>query len=72
MDLLRKHYGLSVTPPPPSGRPMDPLDLGQSSSTNILRKFNRTPFRLTSLRLEGVLRPAHYYSIAYNTAEERE
>ncbi|KAH9994782.1 Vps51/Vps67-domain-containing protein [Russula vinacea] len=27
MDLLRKHYGLSVTPPPPSGRPMDPLDL---------------------------------------------
>lgn len=51
---------------------MDPLDLGQSSSTNILRKFNRTPFRLTSLRLEGVLRPAYYYSIAYNTAEERE
>ena len=29
MDLLRKHYGLSVTPPPPSGRPMDPMDLGQ-------------------------------------------
>jgi hypothetical protein len=28
MDLLRKHYGLSVTPPPPSGRPMDPMDLG--------------------------------------------
>lgn len=27
MDLLRKHYGLSVTPPPPSGRPTDPLDL---------------------------------------------
>ncbi|KAH9987313.1 Vps51/Vps67-domain-containing protein, partial [Russula compacta] len=26
-DLLRKHYGLSVTPPPPSGRPMDPMDL---------------------------------------------
>jgi hypothetical protein len=42
MDLLRKHYGLSVTPPPPSGRPTDPLDLGQSSSTNILpRKFNK-------------------------------
>lgn len=32
MDLLRKHYGLSVTPPPPSGRPMDPMDLGQHSS----------------------------------------
>ncbi|KAH9960886.1 Vps51/Vps67-domain-containing protein [Russula dissimulans] len=27
MDLLRKHYGLSVTPPPPSGRAMDPMDL---------------------------------------------
>jgi hypothetical protein len=36
MDLLRKHYGLSVTPPPPSGRPTDPLDLGQSSPKNIL------------------------------------
>lgn len=42
MDLLRKHYGLSVTPPPPSGRPTDPLDLGQSSSRNILpRRFNK-------------------------------
>ena len=42
MDLLRKHYGLSVTPPPPSGRPTDPLDLGQSFSRNILRHwFNR-------------------------------
>jgi hypothetical protein len=29
-DLLRKHYGLNVTPPPPSGRPMDPMDLGGS------------------------------------------
>ena len=36
MDLLRKHYGLSVTPPTPSGRPTDPLDLGQSSLRNIL------------------------------------
>jgi hypothetical protein len=35
MDLLRKHYGLSVTPPPPSGRPMDPMDLGQHSSKKI-------------------------------------
>ncbi|KAI0319210.1 Vps51/Vps67-domain-containing protein [Amylostereum chailletii] len=26
-DLLRKHYGLGVGPPPPSGRPMDPMDL---------------------------------------------
>ena len=42
MDLLRKHYGLSVTPPPPSGRPTDPLDLGQNSSRNILpRMFNK-------------------------------
>jgi vacuolar protein sorting-associated protein 51 len=42
MDLLRKHYGLSVTPPPPSGRPTDPLDLGQSYSRNILpRSFNK-------------------------------
>ena len=42
MDLLRKHYGLSVTPPPPSGRPTDPLDLGQRSSKNVLpRRFNK-------------------------------
>src|SRR5712691_881477 len=37
MDLLRKHYGLSVTPPTPSGRPMDPMDLGQRPSRNIPR-----------------------------------
>ena len=48
-DLLRKHYGLSVTPPPPSGQPMDPLDLGQRSSKNILRPINKTPLRLTSI-----------------------
>jgi hypothetical protein len=42
MDLLRKHYGLSVTPPPPSGRPTDPLDLGQSSSRSIFpHRFNK-------------------------------
>jgi len=27
-DLLRKHYGLGVGPPPPSGKPTDPMDLG--------------------------------------------
>ena len=27
-DLLRKHYGLGVGPPPPSGKPMDPMDIG--------------------------------------------
>ncbi|KAF9790632.1 vesicular transporter [Thelephora terrestris] len=26
-DLLRKHYGLGVGPPPPSGKPQDPMDL---------------------------------------------
>lgn len=41
MDLLRKHYGLNVTPPPPSGRPMDPMDLGQHSSRNIPRLTNK-------------------------------
>jgi len=29
-DLLRKHYGLGVGPPPPSGKPQDPMDLGES------------------------------------------
>ena len=28
-DLLRKHYGLGVGPPPPSGKPRDPMDLGE-------------------------------------------
>jgi len=28
-DLLRKHYGLGVGPPPPSGKPQDPMDLGE-------------------------------------------
>lgn len=41
MDLLRKHYGLNVTPPTPSGRPMDPMDLGQRSSRNIPRPVNK-------------------------------
>ena len=29
-DLLRKHYGLGVGPPPPSGKLQDPMDLGES------------------------------------------
>ena len=28
-DLLRKHYGLGVGPPLPSGKPQDPMDLGK-------------------------------------------
>jgi len=28
-DLLRKHYGLGVGPPPPSGKSQDPMDLGE-------------------------------------------
>ena len=38
-DLLRKHYGLGVGPPPPSGKPQDPMDLGESMPpvlTNVL------------------------------------
>ena len=27
-DLLRKHYGLGVGPPPPSGKPLDPMNIG--------------------------------------------
>jgi len=37
-DLLRKHYGLGVGPPPPSGKPQDPMDLGESrdhTPTNV-------------------------------------
>ena len=30
-DLLRKHYGLGVGPPPPTGKPQDPMDLGKSA-----------------------------------------
>ena len=30
-DLLRKHYGLGVGPPPPTGKPQDPMDLGEST-----------------------------------------
>jgi len=30
-DLLRKHYGLGVGPPPPSGRLLDPMDLDSSA-----------------------------------------
>lgn len=31
-DLLRKHYGLGVGPPPPltgPGKPLDPMDIGE-------------------------------------------
>lgn len=30
-DLLRKHYGLGVGPPVPSGKPVDPMDLDSSA-----------------------------------------
>ena len=29
-DLLRRHYGMTVGPPAPSGRPSDPMDVGTS------------------------------------------
>jgi hypothetical protein len=41
-DLLRRHYGLNVTPPPPSGRPMDPMDLGNHSPRNCYCSTNKT------------------------------
>ncbi|THH13968.1 hypothetical protein EW146_g6319 [Bondarzewia mesenterica] len=61
-DLLRKHYGLGVGPPQPSGRPMDPMDLDSpafdakayyeqlittSSLTTLLKKENEL---LTDMR----------------------
>lgn len=27
-DLLRRHYGMTVGPPTPSGKPSDPMDIG--------------------------------------------
>ncbi|KAH7911074.1 Vps51/Vps67-domain-containing protein [Hygrophoropsis aurantiaca] len=30
-DLLRKHYGLGVGPPPPMGKPNDPMDLDSAA-----------------------------------------
>ncbi|KAI0280816.1 Vps51/Vps67-domain-containing protein [Russula aff. rugulosa BPL654] len=74
MDLLRKHYGLSVTPPPPSGRPTDPLDLdspvfdskayyGQlittASLTTLLKKENEL---LTEMRQLDSERQALVYN----------
>ncbi|VDB86695.1 unnamed protein product [Peniophora sp. CBMAI 1063] len=61
-DLLRKHYGLGIHPPTPSGRPMDPMDLDSpafdpkayyeqlittSSLTALLKKENEL---LTDMR----------------------
>ncbi|KAI0034341.1 Vps51/Vps67-domain-containing protein, partial [Vararia minispora EC-137] len=61
-DLLRKHYGLGVGPPHPSGRPVDPMDLDSpafdarayyeqlittSSLTALLKKENEL---LTDMR----------------------
>lgn len=37
-DLLRKHYGLGVGPPPPTGKPRDPMDLGGSTNRIHLDK----------------------------------
>jgi hypothetical protein len=50
MDLLREHYGLSITPPPPSGRPMDPMDLGQRSLRNITARLTRQQTHRPSTR----------------------
>lgn len=41
-DLLRRHYGLNVTPPPPSGRPMDPMDLGNPPPRSCWCGINKT------------------------------
>ncbi|KAI0303715.1 Vps51/Vps67-domain-containing protein [Multifurca ochricompacta] len=77
-DLLRKHYGLNVTPPPPSGRPMDPMDLDSpafdakayydqlittASLTTLLKKENEL---LTEMKqLEG-----ERQSLVYNHHHE--
>ena len=58
-DLLRKHYGLGVGPPPPSGKPQDPMDLGKPAACCTLmdRISSRLPpFRFTSIRCQGLLR----------------
>ncbi|KAH9178133.1 Vps51/Vps67-domain-containing protein [Lactarius sanguifluus] len=77
-DLLRRHYGLNVTPPPPSGRPMDPMDLDSpafdakayydqlittASLTTLLKKENEL---LTEMRqLDG-----ERQSLVYNHHHE--
>jgi hypothetical protein len=42
-DLLRKHYGLGVGPPPPSGKPQDPMDLGESISRILTNPLSPCP-----------------------------
>src|ERR1700685_3593851 len=66
-DLLRKHYGLGVGPPPPlprsdSGGKLnvhDPMDLGMCLCC-LFRRETDMCRRLASVRCEDVLRTAHH------------
>lgn len=49
-DLLRKHYGLNITPPPPSSRPMGPMDLGQCSREITHTRLTRQQIHRPSMR----------------------
>lgn len=40
-DLLRKHYGLGVGPPTPTGKPEDPMDLGKLKAKHIRASTHR-------------------------------
>lgn len=57
-DLLRKHYGLGVGPPPPltgPGKPLDPMDIGMIKPEWILAPLLNCRFRLTRFRCQIVL-----------------
>jgi len=56
-DLLRKHYGLGVGPPPPSGKPQDPMDLDSPSfdAKTYYEQLITTSSLITLLRKENEL-----------------
>lgn len=68
-DLLRKHYGLGVGPPPPTGKPQDPMDLGESmdhildkSTLLTTRRFSR----LSRVRRQSLLRATDHNFVVGN------
>ena len=73
-DLLRKHYGLGVGPPPPSGKPQDPMDLGESMPR--LEQYTLFTalyfYRLSSIRCQSLLRATDHDLVVSNPLETRE
>lgn len=78
-DLLRKHYGLGVGPPPilradGGGKVNDPMDLGRRSFVLVIIEVERLIIlnRFPGIRCKDILRTTHHNIFLTNIAETGE